>query len=116
MKETPSGRRLVDLYWQHTSEIVKIFVSHPEHWNTLETLLSSFQPGVHALLAGKGEGALISQSMIDQLNSVWASIVEEASSGLKSALVSERARYNGFQDFADKSFSSWAGTLEQTNT
>src|SRR6185436_4655388 len=71
MKETAAGQRLVNLYWQHTSEVVGIVFANPQLLDQTISLLRTFQPGVSALLSGKGREVLITQPMITQLNVIW---------------------------------------------
>ncbi|MBK8001620.1 MAG: hypothetical protein IPK15_23685 [Verrucomicrobia bacterium] len=112
MKRTPEGQRLVDLYWQHTAEVLRLLWANSLLREQAADILTTFQPGVAALLSGNAQSSPITQSMIDQLNGLWSALIEKASPALKTALEQERARFNNFEDFVNKDFSQWAGLLE----
>lgn len=111
MSETAEGRRLTGLYWQHTAEVVRILFADPPLRDQALAVLTTFQPGVSALLAGKGQESIITQAMVDQLNVAWNGLEAKASPALKAALQQERARFDGFHQFATKGFSQWAELL-----
>jgi hypothetical protein len=50
--------------------------------------------------------------LINQLDALWLTVAAHASPGLQTALMNERGRFNGFQGFAGKDFSQWAGMLQ----
>lgn len=52
--------------------------------------------------------------MIDQLNLAWTGFAAAGSPALKTTLESERARFNGFQEFVGKNFPEWADMLQVT--
>ncbi len=112
MNQTGEGRRLTGLYWQHTREIVQIAIANPALALEARQVLLDFQPAVSALLSGNGSSVQITQAMIDQLNRAWTGFANLASPALKTALETERARFNGFQAFVGKNFSEWAGLLQ----
>jgi hypothetical protein len=112
LKTTTEGRRLVDLFWQHTTEVVTISLLHPEVLQQANLVVRSFEPGVAALLAGNGPGAVITQTMIDQLDLLWSLLDDHASPALRAVLQEERARSDGFQEFVNKDFSQWADLLQ----
>jgi len=90
---------------------VRILFADPALRDQTLAVLTTFQPGVAALLAGKGQESVITQAMVDQLNAVWNGLAAKASPGLKAALQQEQARFDGFQQFAAKGFSRWAELL-----
>ena len=111
MQETSEGRRLATLYWRHTAEVVRILATNPGLFNQTKSVIKTFQLGVSALLASKAGEVVITQAMIDELNTLWDGIAGQASSALKTALQEERARFNGFQSFANQDFAKWAELL-----
>ncbi|HEY6169107.1 MAG TPA: hypothetical protein VI454_13780, partial [Verrucomicrobiae bacterium] len=112
MDQTGEGRRLTGLYWQHTAELVQMISTNiPLALDAAQVVLD-FQPAVAALLATNGGTATITQTMIDNLNSVWNQLLTNASPSLKTNLMNERARFNNFQDFVGKNFSQWATLLQ----
>ncbi len=112
MKQTPEGQRLVDLYWLHTAEVLRLLFANSLLREQAASVFTTFQPGVAALLSGNGQSSPITQHMIDQLNVLWSALAAVASPALRTALEQERARFNNFQDFVNKDFSQWAGLLE----
>lgn len=111
MKQSAGGQRLVDLYWQHTAEVVRIVFSHATLREQAKAVLTTFQPGVTALLAGRGADFTITQPMIDQLNVVWTGLANLASPALKTALLREQENYGRFQTFVNRDFARWADLL-----
>jgi hypothetical protein len=112
MKQSPEGRRLVDLYWRHTTEVTDIAFAHPQLIPEARNLVLAWQPAVSAFLAGHGTNAAITQTMINALNSTWNKWTNYASPALRTNLVTEHARFNGFQDFVNKDFNQWAQMLQ----
>ena len=111
MKRSVDGRRLVDLYWQHTAEVVGILLASPSLRAQAKSLITEFQPGVSRLLAAKGQEILITQPMIDQLNFLWNGVAGHASPALKAVLQLEQARFSNFQPFVNYDFTRWAELL-----
>lgn len=112
MKQTASGQALVDAYWQHGPEIIGILITRPELHTLAEGVLASFRLALMALLSGNGQQAVITQDMIDDLNMVWSGVAGYASAALRTALETERARFNNFQDFVNVDSSQWATMLQ----
>ena len=110
--ESGEGRRLADLYWRHTGEVVQLVGAKPSLIPYYSNLFTASQPGILKLLSGKGKEFQITQPLIDTLNSSWDHLRTLASPELKAALESERARFNGFQNFVGKDFSQWAEMLK----
>jgi len=111
MTESAEGKRLVDLYWQHTSEVVQILNTNASLRDQAISIIRTFQPGVSKLLSGKGGESPITQTMIDQLNILWNGLASVASPALRGALLQEQGRFNAFQQFVNKEFLQWAGLL-----
>lgn len=111
MKGTTSGQRLVNLYWQHAAEVVRIFLQQPFLLNEAKELSTTFHPGVTALLAGRGDTVTITPPMITLVNNFWNLLAQYASPALKAVLQQEQARFDNFQLFQDVTFSEWAGLL-----
>jgi hypothetical protein len=112
MQQAPEGRRLATLYREHGPEVVSLIATNDSTISQMVDLVVAFQPGIAALLAGRGEEHLISQSMIDDLNSMWTNLSLRASPALRSAMETERARLAGFQSFVNKPFNTAAAQLE----
>ena len=110
--ESPEGRRLRDLYRAHGPEIVQMIQTQPTLRAQMNTVVTAFQPLVVSLLSGRGQQVQITQTMIDQLNTMWSGMATMASPELLETLNTERARHNGFQDFANRDFSQWAQILQ----
>jgi DNA-binding beta-propeller fold protein YncE len=110
--ESPEGRRLQELYRAHGTEVVQMIRSQPALEAQMNTVVKSFQPLVVSLMSGRGQQVQITQTMIDQLNTMWSGMATMASPELLDTLNTERARHNGFQDFANRDFSQWAQILQ----
>jgi len=111
LHQTPEGSRLAALYWQHTREMVQIARTNDLAAAAMRHLPEDFQPAVAALLSGNGRAAIITQEMVDQVNRTWSAFAPLASPALRLAGETERARFDGFQDFAGKNFAEWATLL-----
>jgi hypothetical protein len=68
MNQTPEGRRLVNLYWQNTAELVPMVLTNSALQEGTLQLFQNFQPGISALLAGDGGALQISPAMAFQAN------------------------------------------------
>ena len=111
MKGTAAGQRWVDLYRQHGPEVVRLFFLHPSLLLPAQELVAAYQPGVVALLAGRGDTVTIYPPMITQVNDFWNALAEHASPALKTVLQEEQARFDNFRLFENGTFSHWAGLL-----
>lgn len=110
LERTEEGRRLIRLYSQHAAELLKLALANPALGQKTVTTLTEFLPGLNQFLAGQGGEVTITAGQIGLLNEVWDGFAAGATPKLKAALQTERTRFNGFQDFAGKSFADW-GTL-----
>jgi hypothetical protein len=111
MNETPAGRNWVNLYRQHGPEVVRMFLQHPFLMIQAQELQATFQPGILALLAGRGHTVPIYASMITQVNDFWNALAAHANPALREILKQEQARFDNFRMFQDRSFNDWAGLL-----
>ena len=111
MKGTAAGQRWASLYREHGTEVVRLFLQKPSLLTRAQELIAAFQPGVVALLAGRGDTVPIYAPMITQVNDFWNALAEHASPALKTVLQQEQARFDNFRLFQDRSFSEWAGLL-----
>jgi hypothetical protein len=64
MKQTPGGQRLAALYREHSPELVRIAVTHTELIGQVSVVIDQFQPGLEALLSGRGGSLQISPSIL----------------------------------------------------
>lgn len=116
MNQTPEGRRLVELYWRHSTEWVAICIANTfgrgGMFAEVRGVLQRWQAYVNALLAGKGSGGGITQPMVTVLNQLWDHVLKDASAALKADMTAERDRFHGFQDFVGKNFNQWAEMLQ----
>lgn len=116
MDLTPEGRRLVELYYRHEWRARQVANHHPLLYARSFDLFSNFLPGLFAWLDGRGAEVTISRGMIEQLNSVWDTLVALGDPELRAALRTERARFHGFEDFVDRNMDDWAGLLQLIST
>jgi hypothetical protein len=112
MNQTSEGRRLANLYWQYSDQLVKTLKTNIPLALQVAQVALDFQPAVSALLSGNAAAAWIAKTNIDELNAVWNALESNASPQLKSAMETERSRFHNFQDFIGKDFSQWAGMLQ----
>ncbi|MCI0538867.1 MAG: hypothetical protein L0Z50_26980 [Verrucomicrobiales bacterium] len=111
MRGSAEGRRLVELYERHSPELVHIVSTNSALLNDVAGMLGEFMPGLNEFLAGKGTGAVIRLDMVEQVNRIWDAFAAAGSTDLKAAIATERARFNGLQDFAGRSFGEWGRKL-----
>ncbi|MBI3415044.1 MAG: hypothetical protein HY043_06940 [Verrucomicrobia bacterium] len=111
MNQTAEGRRLADLYWQNTSELVDIFVAHPDLIPQSLAIVKDWEPRIGVLLSSQGTNSVITAAMIRSLNLTWNRLTNYASPTLRTSLINERARFNNFQDFTGKNLADWAQML-----
>ncbi len=111
MQDTAAGRRLTELYRTHGAEVVRLFLAQPRLLVQAQQLVSAYQPGVVALLAGRGDTVPIYIPMITQVNDFWNALAEHASPALKAVLQQEQARFDNFRMFQNRTFNEWAGLL-----
>ena len=71
-------------------------------------LLTDAQAGFSALLTGQGETEMISQDMVDDLKSIHALVLAEASPQLNADAQAIADKHNGFDNFVGKNFNEWA--------
>jgi len=111
MRAGAASGRLSELYRTHTAEVVQILRGDPSLMARARQLIADFQPGVAALLAGRGSDVTIPPALIQELNQVWSAVEERADPGLKAALKRERTLFGNFQPFANQNFIRWADLL-----
>jgi hypothetical protein len=120
LKDTAPGRRLAALYRQHSPEVVVLFLRNTRLAAQAQELLLAFQPGVAALIAGRGDDFTITPAMLARLNEFWNGLAAAAGPELRAALAEERGRFGyaltfhglqGFGVFQDVDFNRWAGLL-----
>ncbi|MBL9168135.1 MAG: hypothetical protein JNN07_10375 [Verrucomicrobiales bacterium] len=111
MEGSVAGQRWAGLYREHGAEVVRLFLEQPSLFTQAQEVLATFQPGIVALLAGRGETVPIYAPMITQVNEFWNALTEQASPALKTVLEREQVRFDNFRMFQDRSFEDWAGLL-----
>ncbi len=111
LERTEEGRRLIRLYDQHAAELLRLALANGALREQTLTTLNEFLPGLSSFLAGDGGANTISSNQVARLNDTWDGYLAGASPGLASALAAERARFNGFDDFAGRSFAEWGVLL-----
>jgi len=78
---------------------------------TGQELMEAFNPGVLALLCGRGDEVTITPAMINLLNTFWDALARHASPAVKTVLEQERARFDGFRRFQNAGFRNWVALL-----
>lgn len=116
MLRTPEGQRLEALYRQFSPDAAAVAASHPKLLIDTIATVRNFLPGLIAYASGSGSRSVITRGMIDQLNNLWSGLANRGSPALKSALLAERDRFHGFEDFVGKSFDQWAEQLQFPKT
>jgi hypothetical protein len=111
MKLTSAGNRLSGIYRQHSPEMLRIACRYQHLIPQCQNIFISWQPFVSEFLAGRGTN-VITSAMVNSLNAVWDQFISYASPTLKTNLTTERARFNNFQDFTNKTFNQWAQMLD----
>ncbi len=111
MNQTAEGRRLANLYWQNTAEIVGIMLSNPPLLQATLQTVQDFQPGIASLLAGSGSEVLITPAMALEVNRLAGQFSILGSPNLRAAIGSEMAAFTNFSVFSNQDFNHWAGML-----
>ena len=109
MRTTPEGRRLSDLYRQHTFEVVSLFLAHPALRDQAAAVLLDHQDAILALLAGQGGAEVLTQEIVNRLAALWGALKAVAGPELRAALQAEEDRLHGFQDLVEKTMTQAAG-------
>ena len=65
-------------------------------------------PGLAALVTGRGQEVVVTDSMIAHTYDVWLSLSLFGSPELRTAIQTELAHTNNLQDFAGMTFNEWA--------
>ncbi len=81
-------------------------ISHTEvgSGGALGNTFNVMQPALASLMSGNGDGAMISQEMVDSAQDLVDMVKEKASDGLKAALELESNPLSDLQQFVGKSF------------
>jgi hypothetical protein len=109
--QTTEGQRLVGLYWSNTTEISRIIITNLTLFSATQRMFQDFQPGVAGLLAANGNGYRISQTMVDEVNSLAAEFSNLGSTNLRAVIQAETNRLHGLQSFVGRDFNAWASAL-----
>jgi hypothetical protein len=113
MLQTPEGRRLRDLYWRHTTELVSLCLEDTTLFSQIRDVTIRFQPALNSFIAGKGSNSVvISSSAIAALNALWNTVVNRCGAQMRADMEAERSRFHGFQDFVGKNFAQWGEMLQ----
>jgi len=91
--------------------VVRVFLQHPTVFLKAQELMEAFNPGVLALLCGRGDEVTITPAMINLLNTFWDALARHASPALKTVFEQERARFDGFRRFQNAGFRNWVALL-----
>ncbi|MFQ5857273.1 MAG: M4 family metallopeptidase, partial [Anaerolineae bacterium] len=93
MRLTPAGQRYIDLYYAHTGQISRLLVKHHGLRSQAAELLRSVVPGLAALLDGRGDKAVVTPAMIQQLQTLLDGLAATDSGGaLAQTIAAERSR------------------------
>jgi hypothetical protein len=111
MMQSTEGQRLVSLYWSNTAEIASIITTNLALFSATLRTFQDFQPGVAGLLAANGNGYHITQTMVDEVNSLAAQFSNLGSTNLRATIQAETNRLHGLQAFVGQDFNEWAGLL-----
>jgi hypothetical protein len=108
---TTAGQDYIDLYNQYGAEMGQIGLDDPGLlWDAFGTL-QNFLPGLEALVTGRGDQMVVTQSMVDDALDIWQRLAAVGSPALAAAINGELARYNNLQDFVGMSFDAWAAAI-----
>ncbi|MCC7377563.1 MAG: putative Ig domain-containing protein [Verrucomicrobiales bacterium] len=116
MLGTPEGQRLEALYRQFSPDAAAVLAANPKLLVDALATVRNFLPGMVAYASGSGGRSLITRGMIDQLNNLWGGLANHGSPALKGALIAERDRFHGFEDFVGRTFDQWAELLRFPTT
>lgn len=99
LAETPEGRRLIELFYQHDPEILSLLLAGPALWEEGEATLLLWEPNLQALLDGQGQNAVITAEQVQAMQSFLDHLSAASSPGLQQVIAEEQARLGALEDF-----------------
>jgi len=103
LRPTEMGRYYIDLFWRHNNELCNLILDYPAVKNEGLVIILQFEPGLRALVDGKGDGVRVTQVMVDRVQAYLDLLMEVGSPDLQAAIRIERAR-TPFGDFSGMTF------------
>lgn len=102
LRSTENGKQLEDVYYEHTAEVARILmIDHRGLRPTAISTLQMMKEPVQNLLDGDGN-AVISQALVDTLETLLTGLAEAGSTELQQAINSELDRLGSLDDYAGK--------------
>ncbi len=92
MQATRGGARATQLYYQFTADMARAAASEPSLLDLARAVLSVWEDDLRALVAGRGDEAVVDEEEIAALNVFLDSLRDAASADLAAAIDRERAR------------------------
>ncbi|WP_131655629.1 hypothetical protein [Methylocucumis oryzae] len=103
LASTPEGQRYIELYNNHTREILSLLLADPKLAETGITVLTELKPLFDKLLTGKGIETIISSKQLNTIDAFLNMLVNEGSPALQKDITDLRLKWGGFEQFAGKS-------------
>jgi len=91
LRATPGGRRLTDLYYDHSPALVTAAMEHPSLVPLARDALLAWQPHLQALLDGTGETTPVEATAVERFTAFLDALAPLASPPLRAAMMKERA-------------------------
>jgi len=91
LRASPGGRRLTDLYYDHSPALVAAAMEHPALAGLARDGLLAWQPILQGLLDGAGETTTVEATAVERFTAFLDALAPVASPSLRAAMVRERA-------------------------
>ena len=88
---TEIGRHYINLHYRHSNEIWQLSLAHEEVMSEAGGLLLDLEPPLHELVEGRGNEVLVTQDMVNQVESFLDLLVQFGGQELQGTIQSERA-------------------------
>jgi len=93
LRNTPLGRRYIELYYAHMGRINSLLLRDPRLRAQAADLLRAVLPGLQALLEGRGQQVVVTPALVAQLNALLDGLsAADGHGALAKAIAAERSR------------------------
>jgi len=92
LHETPGGREVISLYYEHTGDMLAAAISEPRLFGLLRRAVTAGTPHLRALLAGEGDDAIIAAEQVQLGRDFLEALKPLATQELLDAILEGEAR------------------------
>jgi len=98
LPQNETGRFLIEAYYEHTSELARIFLQNPDLCIRSASILKDLMPGIRFLLGDKtGQDIVITSLLVARSQKLFADISVEGSDALADTLSEISGMLDGFK-------------------